>query len=310
MRLIGSVLIFFSVCEVFAWGKRGHEMVGSLAAQLLAKEYSQGAFLSAHAFDMGYYNNAPDLVWKANPEIYKKESTQHYVDLEIFERAFKKRNETNPWTSSRSEFTKKFPEIDEKAGRAPWRLQELEARLEKTTQSLKKKKLSQKEKHQLQEQWLVTAGIMGHYFADLAQPLHVTENHDGQMSQQKGLHHWFEENMIDELSPHLYEAVFEKAKSQWKEFYEKHKSLSAFDLSLELAKNSHAALPRVLEIDKKQGRASEKKVAGAYRDIAVERLSTGVLYLATIWAKHLDWTYDGDRFFNFVTAPSYIEPGT
>jgi S1/P1 Nuclease len=310
MRISIFFVVCFSVAQALAWGKRGHEMVGSLAAQLLAKEHPQGAFLASHSFDMGYYNNAPDLVWKANPEIYKKESPQHYVDIEIFERAFKKRNETNAWNPSRLEFTKKFPEINEKAGRSPWRIQELVSRIEKTTQSLKNKKLTKKEKHQLQEEWLVTAGILGHYFADLAQPMHVTENHDGQLTKQKGLHHWFEENIVDELSPLLYEAVFEKAKAQWKDFFEKHKKMSAFELSLELAKNSHAALPRVLEIDKKQGRSSEKKVSGAYKEIVIERLSLGVLYLATIWGSHLDWTYDGDRFFNFVATPAYIEPGT
>ncbi len=310
MRMVVLFVVCLNLSQASAWGKRGHEMVGSLAAQLLAKEHPQGAFLASHSFDMGYYNNAPDLVWKANSEIYKKESPQHYVDIEIFERAFKKRNETNAWIPSRLEFVKKFPEIDEKAGRSPWRIQELVSQLEKTTQDLKKKNLSKKEKHLLQEQWLVTAGLLGHYIADLAQPLHVTENHDGQLTQQKGLHHWFEENVVDELSPLLYEAVYEKAKAQWKNFFEKHKKMSAFELSLELAKNSHAALPRVLEIDKKQGRSSEKKVSGAYKEIVIERLSLGVLYLATIWGSHLDWSYDGDRFFNFVATPAFIEPGT
>ncbi len=285
-------------------------MVGSLAAQLLAKETTQGRFLGQHSFDMGFYNNAPDLVWKANPETYKKEFTQHYLDLELFDRAFAAKNEPNAWLPVRSEFLKKFPNIEEKAGRAPWRIQELSLRIEKVAKSLKNKNLTKKERHQLQEEWLMTAGILGHYVADLSQPMHVSENHDGQLTKQKGLHHWFEENIVDDLSPMIYEDVFKKAQSQWKDFYDKHKKMSAFDLSLELTRNSHQALPRVLELDKKQGRASEDKVSGAYREIVVERLSQGVLYLSMIWSAHLDWTYNGDRFFNFVVAPVYIEPGT
>jgi DNA-directed RNA polymerase specialized sigma24 family protein len=62
---------------------------------------------------------------------------------------------------------------------------------------------------------------MGHYVADLAQPLHVTENHDGQLTGQKGLHHWFEENVVDALSPYLYEAVFQKAKNEWNLIFKK-----------------------------------------------------------------------------------------
>lgn len=310
MRLLLFFCLFIFTAKATAWGKRGHEMVGSLAAQLLAKESSSGRFLTHHSFDMGFYNNAPDLVWKANPEIYKKEFPQHYIDFEIFDRALKAKNDSSPWNPVRSEFFNKLPDIDKKAGFAPWRIQELALKLEKISKDLKNKSITKKDKHTLQEQWLVTAGILGHYVADLAQPLHVTENHDGQLSKQKGLHHWFEENIVDDLSPHLYDDVFKKARTQWSEFSAKHAKMSAFDLSLELARNSHQALPKVLELDKKLGRASESKVSGAYRDLVVERLSLGVLYLAQIWSQHLDWSYDGERFFNFVTAPPYIEPGT
>lgn len=304
--LFFSVFLFSS--PTWAWGKRGHEMVGSLAAQLLVKEHPQGKFLLPHSFDMGYYNNVPDLVWKADPETYKKEVPQHYLDMEIFEKEFAKKKETSPWNPSRAEFFKKFPDIPEKAGRSPWRIQELSQKLKNITQQLQKKSLNKKERHALQEQWLVTAGVMGHYIADLAQPMHVTDNHDGQLTGQKGLHHWFEENIVDELHPSLAEPVFQKARAEWKAFYDKNAKKSSFDLALELAQNSHTALPRVLDIDKKQGRTSESKVAGAYKDLLIERLSTAVLYLALLWNQNLGWDYNGDRFFNFVVAPPYIEP--
>lgn len=310
MRYLLFLTMLSFQSQSLAWGKRGHEMVGSLAAQLLAKELPQAQFLAPHSFDMGYYNNAPDLVWKANPSIYKKEFTQHFIDLEGYDRLFAKNKDTSPWNPSRSEFFKKNSSIDEKEGRAPWRIEEFSQRLSKIAEKLKNKKLTKKERHQLQEEWLVVAGIMGHYVADLAQPLHVTENHDGQLTGQKGLHHWFEENVVDALSPYLYEAVFQKAKNEWKSFYEKNKNRGAFELSLELARNSSAAIPRVLEVDKKQGRSSVERAADPYKELVIERLSQGVLYLAVIWSRQLDWPYNGDRFFNFVTAPTYIEPGT
>lgn len=317
-----------------AWGKRGHETVGSLAAQLVAKELPQGRFLSNHSFDMGFYNNAPDLVWKADPDTYKKEFPQHFLDLELFDRAFAKAAQSAApvtaappknigtdgssgeitraaqWNPSRIEFFKTFPDLDEKAGRAPWRIQELCLRLDKIVQDLKKKNLSKKEHHQLQEKWLLTAGILGHYIADLAQPMHVTENYDGQLTKQKGLHHWFEENIVDDLYPSATDEVYKKAQAQWKTFYQAHQKMTAFDLSLELVKDSHKNLKRVLDLDKKLGRASERKVSGEYRELVIERLSTGVLFLATIWSQHLDWPYNGDKFFNFVAKPDYIEPGT
>lgn len=327
MKLFFTLLASLLICSLsHAWGKRGHETVGSLAAQLLAKEHPAGRFLINHTYDMGYYNNAPDLVWKANPETYKKEFTQHYIDLEMFDRSFEKHRKAaapvtaappstvapieSQWSPSRTEFFKTFSDLNEKAGRAPWRIHEMTVRLEKITQDLKKSNLSKKERQQLQEKWLVTAGLFGHYVADLAQPLHVSENHDGQLTKQKGLHHWFEENIVDDLYPSISDDVYKKAQSQWKTFSEKHQKMSAFDLSLELVKDSNKNLQRVLDLDKKLGRSSEKKVSAEYKEIVVERLSTGVLYLAMIWSQHLGWKYDGERFFNFVVAPEYIEPGT
>ena len=330
MRVILLLMCIVVSSRAHAWGKRGHETVGSLAAQLLAKELPRGRFLSNHSFDMGFYNNAPDLVWKADPDTYKKEFPQHFLDLELFDRAFAKAALSAPpvtaappknvgtdgssitaqWNPSRAQFFKTFPDLDEKAGRAPWRIQELCLRLDKIVQDLKKKNLSKKEHHQLQEQWLVTAGILGHYIADLAQPMHVTENYDGQLTKQKGLHHWFEENIVDDLYPAITDEVYKKAQGQWKSFYQTHQKMTAFDLSLELVKDSHKNLKRVLDLDKKLGRVSERKVSGEYRELVIERLSTGVLFLATIWSQHLDWPYSGDKFFNFVVKPDYIEPGT
>jgi hypothetical protein len=307
-RLLLIVLSFCFVQNAFAWGKRGHETVASLAAQLLAKENPQTQFLLAHSYDMGFYANAPDLVWKADDETYKKEFSQHYIDMEAFERKFTERKKANAWNPDRQKFFKTFPEIENKEGRSFWRIEELNTQLVDVTKKLKNKKLDANARRTLQAEWLLTAGVIGHYMGDLAQPLHVTENHDGQLTDQKGIHHWFEESIVDDLYPSFTNDVYTRAQSRWAEFHKKHKKSSAFDLALELAKNSQAALPEVLALDKKLGRESASKVSSAYREIITERLTLGVLYLAQLWSNDLGWNFDDNRFFTFDVKPTYIEP--
>lgn len=298
------VLLFFpSLC--FAWGKRGHEAVGSLAAQLLAKEHKGAEFLSQHTFDMGYYNNAPDLIWKADGETYKKEFSQHFMDLEDYGKI-----KNLKWNKNRKEFFKKYPQIENRSGRSFWRIQELSEDLERITKALGDKNLKKdvKAHHKIQAEWLVTAGVLGHYIADLAQPLHVTHNYDGELTDQKGIHHWFEETIIYELYPDIKTEAYNRAKAKWAEFHKENKSKTPFDLARELAQNSSGQIATLLKIDKEQGRFSARTSSSAYKELAVERISVGILYLAEIWSRHTGWTYNGERFFTFVAAPEYILP--
>lgn len=111
MKLLLLCSLLFPYSMSYAWGKRGHEMVGSLAAQLLAKEYKGGEFLLYHSFDMGYYNNAPDLVWKSDSDTYKKEYNQHYMNMENFEKV-----KDLQWNKSRKQFLKSIQTLNPHSG--------------------------------------------------------------------------------------------------------------------------------------------------------------------------------------------------
>src|SRR6185436_14731228 len=43
----------------------------------------------------------------------------------------------------------------------------------------------------------VTAGHLAHYAADATMPLHATENHDGQLTGQRGIHRRIEASLVD-----------------------------------------------------------------------------------------------------------------
>lgn len=303
IKVIVSIFIMLSSSLAFAWGKRGHETVGSLAARLLAEKSKEAEFLMHHSYDMGFYNNVPDIVWKSNPETYKKEYFQHFMDMEQYHQV-----KTKDWNNQREVFFKKNPSITSSAGRSWWRIQELNNSLENITKLLRKKN-SNKQEHQTQQgQWLLHAGVMGHYIADLAQPLHVTDNYDGKKTDQKGIHKWFEETIVDYLYPQLQNEVYKKALTQWDDFHKANKSKNVFKLSQQLTEDSQKLIEPLLAIDKKSGRKNISSVSSEYQQMIIDRLALGTLYLAEIWSRQTGWKYDEEKFFLFHTAPQYIEP--
>lgn len=308
--VVGLGCFIFTTQNAWAWGKRGHQTVGEVAA-ILASLEPNSEFLRFKSYDMGFYNNVPDIVWK-RPATNKSERNEHFMDMEIFDRAFAKKSITDdPYKLSRAEFEKKFPEIKSEAGRAFWRVREMVDRLEKITTKLRalgNKK--SKEKQKLQEEWLVLAGTMGHYIADLSQPLHVSENYDGQLTDQKGVHSYFEDQVVDELYPQVMVKVTKAAKKAWPDFKKKNAEKSTLELMREMTLQSSGKLKTLLDFDKKGGRKSLNKDAARFEPIVVDSLTSGALVLAEIWRRNLNWQFDSGSRFYFNGEPSHIKPGS
>lgn len=295
-------------CTSFAWGKRGHAVVCE-AASLLVSPEPKSEFMRGSSYDLAYYCNVPDLVWK-KPKTYKVEWFNHFMDLEIFEREMKDTPREKPFELDRNAFNEAFPKIKNEAGRAWWRIRELDHRLEGLTQKLRGDGLKKDKRHELQADWLVTAGAIGHYVADLAQPLHVTENFDGQLTSQKGIHSFFEDALVDELfgeAPSTLEADIRKlAREKWAKATLKEKTL--LELLEGLSRASGEALKPVLAADQKTGRSDRKKALDAQRSVILDRLSEGAVYLAEIWRRRLGWDFNGEKFYRFEGQPKFIEP--
>lgn len=309
-------IAFFSSFS-WAWGKRGHALICETAAYLALSDEKPGEFphfLKVHSFDLGYYCNVPDIIWK-RPATYSKESPNHFMDLEIFDRQISKKSkseEASIYRISRLDFEKSHKDIPEKMGRSWWRIQELEKELESLSQKLKDKELG-REKHQdLQAKWLLYAGAMGHYIGDLAMPLHVSENYDGQLTNQKGIHHYFEESLVDELYLDkrfgLQELVYKKAFKLWFSYKKKAKGKDLLTLVQELSRDSQKKVEPLLKRDKETGRKNLVKASKLFKDLIVERLAQGVLLQAYLLKSHLGWDYNGKKFYQFLENPSYIEP--
>lgn len=312
LAFILAVGVLAAPSRAFAWGRMGHDLSARVAAHLLAGTTKKN-FYKAHTFDLGYYCNVPDLVWKKTS--YDVEWTNHFMDLEIFEREFKKATEEgrlspkeDPYELSRAAFDAKFSTIPQTAGRAYWRVREFEKRLQATSDLLKQKDILKEERHRLQLEWLIVGGTLGHYVSDLSQPLHVTENYDGQLSEQKGLHGHFEDTLVDELWPSIDMQVYKEADRIW----EKEQNILAGKTTLALLKDLAGASAKdaeeILKRDKKTARDDLKKAGEIYRPIIVRRLAAGAVTLAEILRRHSNWQPNEDKFHSFAGEPAFIEP--
>jgi hypothetical protein len=301
-------LVLFAPSVSFAWGRRGHQIVAETAIYLNS---ANDTGLRWHSFDIGYYANVPDFFWK-KPSNYDTEKPQHFMDMELFDREFAKRPEIKkPFELSRKEFEAKFPDIKPMAGRAFWRIREMSAQLGKIADQLRAipEEGQQKERQALQLKWLLMAGTLGHYVGDLSQPLHVTENYDGGMTGQKGVHSFFEDICVDQAYPHVQDKVNTLAQKQWPAFKKKNADKSVLDMITVLAEGSKKDLPILLAIDKKTKRDEVAKTCAKYEQMIVNRITESTLILAEIYRRNLGWKFDNDKFFLFAGEPEYIKPG-
>ena len=312
MPLVAAIVLIISVSyptKSFAWGKRGHALVCQTAAYLNATD-AQTEFLKSSSFDLGYYCNAPDLVWKA-PPTYKLEWFNHFMDMERFDRAFRSSAVKNPFELDRAAFDAAFPQVKESDGRAFWRIREFEQMIDASTQTLRGRELTEAQRQELQLKWITITGLMGHYVGDLSQPLHVTENYDGAATGQKGIHHFYEEVLVDELFSNdkgNIEADVERgARKQWPAFHKANQGKTTLQILMSLAEESNRLIPLVLKLDRKMGRKDIAKAALANRPTILLSLIRGSLAQAEIMSRHLGWNFSyaghGDAF---TPAPTFI----
>lgn len=298
MKIVALLLILCISPASYGWGKRGHEIISSVAARLLAEENHHLSFLREHEFDLGYYANVPDLIWKNLDE--KKSQTEHslhFIDwnedfIKVFERPQNLPVEF-------AEFKRKMgSHFDPRKGMAPWRIHEMFDRC---------RRLAEKINFDTQGPLLVCAGILSHYIGDLAQPLHVTDDYDGKKSGQEGVHAFFETTLVNAMDPELKLEILKRAR----QLSEKNQATRSVDERIrDLIDESHSRIPELLKLDKKGNRHDLHASVERFRPLIVERLSQGALTTAVIWREFFSKVKDFEekKFYFFDGCPAYIEP--
>lgn len=167
--------LIVSAVPLTAWGKQGHRMVATLALQGLPPDLA--AFLKGRETEIREMAMDPDMARSHD----RKEGPRHYLDVEYF--GIVKDIPRGPEAAAALARAKGFNL--EKAGLVPWMIADRERRLAAAFKAGDAARAAE------ELAWL------GHYVADIHVPLHSTRNHDGQETDQKGLHSRWESGLVE-----------------------------------------------------------------------------------------------------------------
>lgn len=229
-RLIASLLICLLLGGfTFNWGFYAHQEINRLAIFSLPSEM------------MGFYKENLDYIKEnaVNPDrrryAVEGEAPRHYIDLDIYPDSVQKDLQNLSWQQAVEKYTE---DTLNAYGIVPWHVNFMKYQL---TQAFVKKDA---------KAILRLSADMGHYIADAHVPLHTTKNYNGQLTDQIGIH-GFWESRLPELFSREYEFWVGPAT------YIEKPQKRIWQVVLE----SHAALDSVLSFEKELTRAfpSDKK---------------------------------------------------
>ncbi|MEO6489246.1 MAG: zinc dependent phospholipase C family protein, partial [Ferruginibacter sp.] len=186
------LLLMIACClftDCFCWGFFAHRRINHLAVFMLPPEmmvlYKPNIdFIDEHAID-------PDKRRYAIPE----EGPRHYIDIDHYG--------TYPYTSlprKWNDAVAKFTEDTLRAhGIVPWHVQVM---LQRLTNAFRENNFSKIMKNSAE---------IGHYLADAHVPLHASSNHNGQLTNQKGIHGFWESRVPELLAEKQFDFFIGKA---------------------------------------------------------------------------------------------------
>jgi hypothetical protein len=261
---------FLSICFILlaatgsqnraiGWGFFAHKLINRMAVLSLPdgligfyKKHIE--FVTDHAVD-------PDQRRNVVPE----EAARHYIDIDHYGKdAF--RVVPRPWF----EAVKKYSEDTLQAyGIVPWWIEVMKNRL---TSAFKKGDV---------DRILRYSADIGHYIGDAHVPLHTTENYNGQLTNQKGIH-GFWESRLPELMSKDYD--YWTGKTEYLE--------SPLDFAWNTVEGSHRATDSVLHFE-----AALNKLFDSDKKYALESKSGG----ATMRVYSEAYSREYDRMLNGMT---------
>jgi len=267
LKLILTSSLFLSSLSAFGWGAKGHQIVSYVGASLA---HEGQVFWGANLSGFRQLSTVPDRVWKS-PAFKDQEGHQHFFQVDSYYSpaqydqivAF-----PNSYANAVTQYSEK--EIL-RNGTAPWRIRQL--------YNLALQKFQAGD----MKAGLEIAGAMSHYIGDLSQPLHVTENFNGQFSGNSGIHSYFETTVLtDEFAIRADVQRRAQALLQDSNFLNQFNRPLMDVLLLEIER-SITYKDQILKTDKDLGRGPQG--AAAQLDLAKDRMADGAATLAMILSK-------------------------
>ena len=164
-----------SVSYVFGWGVWGHNHIDKGAVLSLPPE--MGMFFYNHSDFITEESVVPDI--RKHTLNDKAEGARHFIDLERY-------NYESPAMMPRTMddvIAKYGKDTVNKYGILPWYIQDMMVKLTAAFKNKSKTEI------------LFLAADLGHYVGDANMPLHTSINHNGQLTNQQGIHSFWESQL-------------------------------------------------------------------------------------------------------------------
>jgi hypothetical protein len=231
-----KIIVFFLflssiLCASIPWGFYAHKRVNRYAVFTLPEEL------------VGFYKKHIDHLTEhavdADKRRYaiKEEAPRHYIDIDHYGE--------NPFQEMPRKWTDAVEKYSEDTlltyGIVPWHIQTVYNRLVKA--------FEQKDIDYI----LKNSADLGHYVSDAHVPLHTTENYNGQLTNQKGIHAFWE-SRLPELFADDYDYLVGTAEYQY----------SVLDVAWQAVESSFNSLDSVLLFDKELSREFEQDKQYSY----------------------------------------------
>ena len=168
--------------EAMGWGFFAHQRINRLAVFCLPK--SMQGFFKYHIVYLTENAVNPDR----RRGSVKDEAPKHFIDIDVY-------GDSALWKMPRRwpDAVAKYTEDTLQAyGIVPWHVNKMKYDLQRAFESKNPRKI------------LAIASDLGHYIADSNVPLHTTQNYNGQMTGQKGIHGFWESRL-----PELFSAEYD-----------------------------------------------------------------------------------------------------
>jgi hypothetical protein len=178
-RFLYITVLLGTVSLLLSWGTWGHQHINRAAVFSLPAEMR--SFFYNHIDFITEESVIPDVrKYTIND---KAEFARHYIDMESYQKTAQDSLPKN-LKEAANQYDAKF--LD-KNGILPWYMMEMMGKL---TQAFKDKKKAE---------ILFLAADLGHYLGDAHMPLHTSINHDGQFTDQKGIHAFWESQLPEQF---------------------------------------------------------------------------------------------------------------
>ena len=220
-KLLVYCLIILSV-GLISWGALVHKTVHQLAIYQLPAEMR--SFFYTHADYLIKNATRPDV--RRNSD--SAEASKHFIDFEIYGKNAAYEMPFS-WKAAKSKYNE---DTLNKYGYVPYVIIDMQQKL---TNAFKKG---------MKDSILFYAADLGHYIGDAHVPLHTTENYDGQLSNQKGIHSLWE-SMVPEIeleqfnlyTPHKAQYIANKEEAVWSVLRKSHALVKdVFEKEIEVTK--------------------------------------------------------------------------